>query len=72
MSFDDLFRKERSNKTLQGLASDDAFCRFWSAYMDALERHLDRMERAMDREPKNGKTKRLRGQNRESEKGEKK
>jgi DNA-binding transcriptional ArsR family regulator len=44
------------------------FRRFWSAHVDALERHLDRMDRSM---PKKGKTARRRsGLNRERDKGE--
>ena len=44
------------------------FRRFWSAHLDALERHLDRRE---DSTPTQGKTrKRRRGPNRENHKGE--
>jgi DNA-binding transcriptional ArsR family regulator len=52
------------------------FRRFWSAHVDALERHLDRMDRGMNRAmdratPTKGKTKRKRrGPNRERDKGE--
>jgi DNA-binding transcriptional ArsR family regulator len=48
------------------------FRRFWSAHVDALERHLDRMEQSMDRATATkGKTrKRPRGPNRERDKGE--
>jgi len=48
------------------------FRRFWSAHVDALERHLDRMDR-MDQSstPTKGKTRRSRrGPNRERDKGE--
>jgi DNA-binding transcriptional ArsR family regulator len=48
------------------------FRRFWSAHLDALERHLDRMDRHQNGSPtptkKNTKT-RHRGPNREIEKG---
>jgi DNA-binding transcriptional ArsR family regulator len=37
------------------------FRRFWSAHIDALERHLDRMDRSL---PAKGKTPRKRGPNR--------
>ena len=44
------------------------FRRFWSAHLDALERHLDRMDQAT---PTKGKTRRKqRGPNRERDKGE--
>jgi len=44
------------------------FRRFWSGYVDALERHLDRMHPST---PTKGKTrKRRRGPNREPDKGE--
>src|SRR3954470_20802230 len=42
------------------------FRRFWSAHVDALERHLDRMER-IPSQKRNAR--RLRGPNREHEKG---
>ena len=46
------------------------FRRFWSAHVDALERHLDRMDQAT---PKKEKTRRRRRDtNRDREKGEKK
>jgi DNA-binding transcriptional ArsR family regulator len=45
----------------------DQFRRFWSAHLDALERHLDRMDQAAA--PKR-KTKRRRGPNRKRDKGE--
>jgi DNA-binding transcriptional ArsR family regulator len=46
----------------------DQFRRFWSGHVDALERHLDRMDQSV---PKNGKTRRSpRGPNRERDKGE--
>ena len=44
------------------------FRRFWSAHVDALERHLDRMDHSESKKRKTGK--RRRGQHRESEKGE--
>ena len=44
------------------------FRRFWSAHVDALERHLDRMEESIVTKRKT--TKRRRGANREREKGE--
>jgi DNA-binding transcriptional ArsR family regulator len=43
------------------------FRRFWSAHVDALERHLDRMEQSR---PTKGKARRRRGPNGESDKGE--
>ena len=43
------------------------FRQFWSANVDALERHLDRMEPST---PKKKKTKKQRGANREGDKGE--
>ena len=50
------------------------FRRFWSAHIDALERHLDRMDQAMptNSTPKKMKTirRRRRGPNRERDKGE--
>jgi len=48
------------------------FRRFWSAHLDALERHLDRMGKDKDQAtPTKRKTKtRRRGPNRESDKGE--
>ncbi|OLB84016.1 MAG: transcriptional regulator [Acidobacteria bacterium 13_2_20CM_2_57_6] len=46
------------------------FRRFWSAHLDALERHLDRIDQSA---PAKRKTKkRARGPNRERDKGEKK
>ena len=44
------------------------FRRFWSAHVDALERHLDRMDQSTPTKRKTGK--RRRGQNRESNRGE--
>ncbi len=44
------------------------FRRFWSAHVDALERHLDRMDRATATKRKT--TKRRRGPNRRRDKGE--
>jgi DNA-binding transcriptional ArsR family regulator len=44
------------------------FRRFWSAHLDALERHLDRMEQATPTKRKT--TARRRGPNRERERGE--
>jgi DNA-binding transcriptional ArsR family regulator len=44
------------------------FRRFWSAHVDALERHLDRMEQST--RTKRKATKRPRGTNRERDKGE--
>ena len=46
------------------------FRRFWSAHVDALERHLDRMDRATPIKSKT--TGKPRGPNRERRKGEKK
>jgi DNA-binding transcriptional ArsR family regulator len=47
------------------------FRRFWSAHVDALERHLDRMGQADRSTPAKGKTRsRRRGPNRERDKGE--
>jgi DNA-binding transcriptional ArsR family regulator len=48
------------------------FRRFWSAHVDALERHLDRMDMDNDRStpPKRKTRKRRRSSNREREKGE--
>jgi hypothetical protein len=44
------------------------FRRFWSAHLDALERHLDRMDPSI---PTKGNTRRIRrGPNRERGKGE--
>ena len=43
------------------------FRRFWSAHVDALERHLDRMEQSRT---KRKATKRRRGRNRDRAKGE--
>jgi len=48
----------------------DQFRRFWSDHVDALERHLDRMERSSPAKNKTGKIRR--GSNRERDKGEKK
>ncbi len=45
------------------------FRRFWSAYIDALERHLDRMDEASATKKKTSKRKRRRA-NRERDKGE--
>jgi DNA-binding transcriptional ArsR family regulator len=46
----------------------EQFRRFWSAHVDALERHLDRMEQSA---PTKGKARRRgRGSNREREQGE--
>jgi DNA-binding transcriptional ArsR family regulator len=44
------------------------FRRFWSAHVDALERHLDRMEQLTPTKSKTGK--RQRGPNRKGDKGE--
>ena len=49
------------------------FRRFWSAHVDALERHLDRMDQSTPRSPTPTKSKtrrRRRGPKRESDKGE--
>jgi DNA-binding transcriptional ArsR family regulator len=46
----------------------EQFRRFWSDHVDALERHLDRMEESSSTKSKRGK--RQRGQNREHDKGE--
>jgi DNA-binding transcriptional ArsR family regulator len=48
------------------------FRRFWSAHVDALERHLDRIDQSMERTtPTKRKTRRRRrGPNRERDKGE--
>ena len=48
----------------------DRFRRFWSDHVDALERHLDRMDQSAPAKTKTKK--RLRGTNRERDKGEKK
>ena len=45
------------------------FRRFWSAHLDALERHLDRMDQSTRMKRK---TKKRRGPNRERNKGERK
>ena len=44
------------------------FRRFWSAHVDALERHLDRMDQSTP--PKRKTTRKRRGPNRERHKGE--
>jgi len=46
----------------------EQFRRFWSDHLDALERHLDRMEESSP--TKNKKGRRRRGSNRERNKGE--
>jgi DNA-binding transcriptional ArsR family regulator len=46
----------------------DQFRRFWSAHVDALERHLDRIEQSTSTKSKT--TKKRRGANREHNKGE--
>ena len=46
------------------------FRRFWSSHVDALERHLDRMDESTRTKEKT--TRRPRGPNRERDKGEKK
>ena len=46
----------------------EQFRRFWSEHVDALERHLDRMEEPSPKKSKTGN--RQRGANREDEKGE--
>jgi DNA-binding transcriptional ArsR family regulator len=48
----------------------DRFRRFWSDHVDALERHLDRMEQVTQAKKK--ARRRRRGPNRERDKGEKK
>ena len=47
----------------------DQFRRFWSAHVDALERHLDRM-RSINTNEKRRLRRRRRGPNRERDKGE--
>jgi DNA-binding transcriptional ArsR family regulator len=44
------------------------FRRFWSAHLDALERHLDRMDQSTPKKRKPGK--KQRGKDREQDKGE--
>jgi DNA-binding transcriptional ArsR family regulator len=44
------------------------FRRFWSAHLDALERHLDRMDQSTPKKRKPGK--KQRGKDREHDKGE--
>jgi len=46
----------------------EEYRRFWAPYMDALERHLDRMDQATPKKSKTSKT--PRGPNREPKKGE--
>ncbi len=46
----------------------EQFRRFWSEHVDALERHLDRMEEPSPKKSRTGN--RQRGANREDEKGE--
>ena len=46
----------------------DQFRRFWSDHVDALERHLDRMEESSPTKSKTGR--RRRGSNRERDRGE--
>ena len=47
------------------------FRRFWSAHLDALERHLDRMDQSTSTKSKNSKTRgRRHGPDRERNKGE--
>ena len=46
------------------------FRRFWSAHVDALERHLDRRTTWMDQHQRKGRRRKYRGPNREREKGE--
>ena len=46
----------------------EQFRRFWSDHVDALERHLDRMEESSPTKSKTGR--RRRGSNREHDKGE--
>jgi DNA-binding transcriptional ArsR family regulator len=50
----------------------EEYRRFWAPYVDALERHLDRMKEGMDRSTaKNGKTRKSRHRpKRERDKGE--
>jgi DNA-binding transcriptional ArsR family regulator len=48
------------------------FRRFWSAHVDALERHLDRMDQDQSTPTKRKTRKRQRGPNRERNKGDKK
>jgi DNA-binding transcriptional ArsR family regulator len=52
----------------------EEYRRFWTPYVDALERHLDRMEQAKGRPAGTGKKKKneRRGPKRESNKGERK
>src|ERR1700752_4159990 len=46
------------------------FRRFWSAHVDALERHLDRMDQPTLTKRKNKTTQRRGGRNRQSDRGE--
>jgi len=46
------------------------FRRFWSAHVDALERHLDRMDQSTVTKTKSRKTGRRGGRNRQSDRGE--
>jgi DNA-binding transcriptional ArsR family regulator len=46
------------------------FRRFWSAHLDALERHLDRMEKDQSTAMKTQTRRRRRGPNRKRDKGE--
>ena len=57
-----------------GLANGAEFCRFWSAHVDALERHLDRMDQAIQTQTlTKTKTKKTRRDPKpERDKGEKK
>jgi len=48
------------------------FRRFWSAHLDALERHLDRMDPSPSKSTNRKNKKRRRGPNRERNKGESK
>ena len=48
----------------------EQFRRFWSAHVDALERHLDRMEEDGSARTRSKTKKRPRGPNRELDKGE--
>ena len=48
----------------------EQFRRFWSAHVDALERHLDRMEEEESTRTKSKTKKRPRGANRELDQGE--